>query len=191
MRYLARLSLALGLAALLAACQTGLPGAGSASGDGVTPNAVLGSDIEVTTLDGPLPDPATLPEAASTAARQEAPPPAGKEPEPAPVPAPLPETAEDASGTATPPDDTAPAAAPKSDSQIACERKRGQWMATGIGELRTCVFNTRDSGKRCTRESDCEGLCLARSGTCAPFRPMLGCNEILQDNGARVTLCIE
>jgi hypothetical protein len=64
-------------------------------------------------------------------------------------------------------------------------------MRVGTGELRTCVFTTRDGGKQCNRESQCEGVCLARSGTCSPVKPLLGCNEILQDNGARVTLCIE
>ena len=54
-----------------------------------------------------------------------------------------------------------------------------------------CIQPTRDGGKRCTRESQCDGVCLARSGTCAPVKPLLGCNEVLQDNGVRATLCIE
>jgi hypothetical protein len=54
-----------------------------------------------------------------------------------------------------------------------------------------CQFTTRDGGKRCTRESQCEGLCLARSGTCAPVEPLMGCHDILQDNGTRATQCIE
>jgi hypothetical protein len=79
---------------------------------------------------------------------------------------------------------------PKSDLQIACERKRGSWIDTG-GGLMICQFTTRDGGKRCTRESQCEGLCLARSGTCAPVEPLMGCHDILQDNGTRATQCIE
>ena len=61
----------------------------------------------------------------------------------------------------------------------------------GKGDKRACVRMTKDSGKRCERESQCDSVCLARSGTCAPFKPMYGCNEILQDNGARVTLCLD
>lgn len=77
----------------------------------------------------------------------------------------------------------------KSDMQLACERKKGQW-AKVTGTVHTCIFTTKDAGKSCSRESQCEGACLARSGTCSPIKPLLGCNEILQDNGARVTLCI-
>lgn len=55
----------------------------------------------------------------------------------------------------------------------------------------TCVNPTRDAGKACRRGSDCEGLCLARSFTCAPYDPLFGCNEILQDDGSRVTYCLQ
>jgi hypothetical protein len=34
-------------------------------------------------------------------------------------------------------------------------------------------------------------MCLARSGTCAPIMPLFGCNEVLDKQGRRVTLCIE
>jgi hypothetical protein len=54
-----------------------------------------------------------------------------------------------------------------------------------------CVTLTRDGGKACTRQSQCEGYCLARSGTCAPITPMFGCNDILQDDGREVTLCLD
>lgn len=190
MRHLTRLFLMLGLAALLQGCQTGLPGSVTAPEDGVTPNAVLGGEIEVVALDAPLSDPAAAapPESSTTAAAQEAAPSVVEDP----APAPLPDLPADAAGEvedeALPPE---AAAEPKSEAQIACEKKRGQWLATGLGKLKTCVFTTKDGGKRCTRESQCEGVCLARSGTCAPIRPLLGCNEILQDNGARVTQCIE
>ncbi len=85
----------------------------------------------------------------------------------------------------------APPTEPKSDAQIACERKGQIWSQVGKGALSACLQRTRDSGKRCTKESQCEGQCLARSGTCAPIKPLLGCNEVLQENGARVTLCID
>jgi len=168
---------------LLAACQTG--GAGNATTD-VTPNAVAGDPIEVTTLDalpaeaasaltGPaeaVGTEATAPQAAAATAAE--PTPAEVAAEPAPQP--------DLAQTPVP---------PKSEQQLACERENGRWARVGRGEGRACVFQTRDSGKRCERESQCDSVCLARSGTCAPFKPMFGCNEILQDNGARVTLCLE
>jgi hypothetical protein len=192
---LSRLVLLVGLALLVQGCQLSLPGGGGNGSDQVTPNAVTGGEIEVTALDDGAtgaPAPATdgaaagaaapeaLPEALPTAVPQGETPVAGTaEATPAPEPAPQPELAVEEPGT------------PKSAQQEACEKKRGKWVRVGTGTLRTCVFETRDSGKRCTRESQCEGVCLARSGTCSPLKPLLGCNEILQDNGARVTLCIE
>lgn len=171
-------------ATLLSACQlTGAKGP-AATGQDVTANPVTGDLIEVKALDAP---PATG--TAGSAA-------AGATP---PVPAAAP-SAPSEPVAATPPAEpaAAPAAEPvapvvpaKSEAQIACERKGGAWYKIGSGEKRACVRQTKDSGKRCQRESQCEGVCLARSGTCAPFKPMYGCNEIFQDNGARVTLCLE
>jgi hypothetical protein len=191
------------LSGFLAGCQLALPGSDAAGGEIVTPNAVTGDAIEVTSLDAPAPAGADAPAgAAATAAAQDAPPDAAPA-EAAPTPAPQPEATTDpepaaaepaAAETAPEPAATEPAAEPeprKSADQLACERRKGRWVPVGSGVLRACVFETRDGGQRCTRESDCEGACLARSGTCSPVRPLLGCNEILQDNGARVTLCIE
>jgi hypothetical protein len=187
-----RLVLSLLLAGLLSACQLSAPGAVTDAGDaGVTPDAVTGGAIEVTELDalpGDAANPAAVPagtEPAGTAtAAPQAAPPAGAD---AVAPAVAPDLAEPA-----PKADLAEVPEPpKSDAQRACERKRGAWSKIGKGELRACVYTTRDGGKSCDQESDCEGQCLARSGSCSPIRPLFGCNEVLQDNRARVTLCIE
>jgi hypothetical protein len=165
------------LVGLLAGCQATGPGGPAPD---VTPNAVAGDPIEVTAL-APLPG-----EAAAGADPTEAPP---AETAPAAAATTTDETADE--GTEEAPEAEPETAAPKSEAQLACERRRGMWSRAPNGNLMTCIFTTRDAGKRCIRESDCEGQCLARSGTCAPIRPLLGCNEILQDNGARVTQCIE
>lgn len=172
-------------AGLLAACQTGPGGAGKPSSD-VTPNAVAGDPIEVTALDAPAGEAASADPVAAEAGASEtaatqpaAATEAGTEPvEAAAEPAPQPDLA------ATP-------VTPKSEQQLACEKRKGRWAKVGAGDKRACVFQTRDSGKRCEKESQCDSVCLARSGTCAPFKPMYGCNEILQDNGMRVTLCLD
>ncbi len=201
MPFLSRICLLLTLSGLASGCQLAAPGTGSAD---VTPNAVAGGAIEVTALDAapaaPA-DPALAAGAMTSAASQEAPPapgPQATENQPAPLPdsgaeaeaavaaAGAEEAVVEGAAAAQP----APPKAPKSAAQIACERKRGSWATTGAG-LNTCVRPTRDGDKSCTRESQCEGLCLARSGTCSPVVPLLGCNEILQDNGVRATLCIE
>lgn len=184
--------LALCAATLLSACQTGGPKGLAGPQDGVTPNAVAGSEIEVTALDAV---PGEAPAAASDAAAE----PAGPDtaaPQVAPARAAA-ETASEAdpvaaaANPAPKPDLAETPVTPKSEMQLACEKKRGKWARVGKGDKRACVFQTRDSGKRCERESQCDGVCLARSGTCSPFKPLYGCNEILQDNGARVTLCLD
>lgn len=177
---LTRLIAALALTGLLAGCQPGLPGKGPTAADpeGVTANAITGEAIEVTALDeapAGTPPPA---EATGTAAPQEAAP-AVEAPAEVAEPAPQPDLAEPVPET------------PKSAQQLSCEKKGGDWSRTGKGSFRICIYPTRDGGKQCSRESQCDGVCLARSGTCSPLKPLIGCNEILQDNGARVTLCID
>jgi hypothetical protein len=189
--------LALVVTQLVAACQVGQPGVTPGAEADVTPNAVTGDAIEVTALDAPPPaaasgsDPATAPSdvAAPTAVAgtEGAAQPQGADPAAADAAA-VPAAQPDLAVTEVVEEPPAP---PKSEAQLACEKRDGTWSRTGKGDLRVCVFRTRDGGKRCTRESQCEGLCLARSGTCSPLKPLLGCNDILQDNGARVTQCIE
>ncbi|WP_137110404.1 hypothetical protein [Rhodobacter sp. SY28-1] len=190
-----RLSLAvmaLCAATLLSACQTGGPKGLAGPQDGVTPNAVAGSEIEVTALDAV---PGEAPVAASDAAAEPAgPDTAAPQVAPAGAAAETASEADPAAAAANPapkPDLAETPVTPKSEMQLACEKKRGKWARVGKGDKRACVFQTRDAGKRCERESQCDGVCLARSGTCSPFKPLFGCNEILQDNGARVTLCLD
>jgi hypothetical protein len=183
--------LALVVTQLVAACQVGQPGAGPAAEADLTPNAVTGDAIEVTALDAPPP-------AAASASAPDSAPAAAAEVEGAVQPQGADPAAADAATVPAAQTDPAlteiveePPAPPKSEAQLACEKRDGTWSPTGRGDLRVCVFRTRDGGKKCTRESQCDGLCLARSGTCSPLKPLLGCNDILQDNGARVTQCIE
>lgn len=181
------LARALMVAGLVAGCQ--LPPAGGTVADGdVTANAVAGDAIEVMALDAPqdVPQDALLGAAPTDIALPEA----TAAEVPAAAPAVETEDADPAVAEAEAAPEAAPAP-PKSERQLVCEKRGGTWSGTGKGSLRICVFPTRDGGKQCNRESQCEGLCLARSGTCSPVRPLLGCNEILQDNGARVTQCIE
>lgn len=179
-----RALLALTLILPLAACQLSLPGRDRApdpTADAAT-NPVTGGTITTTSLDAPATTPA--PTAAARPSTAPAPAAATKPPpqrpasaEPAPEPAPIPEP------VATP--------APKSASQIACEDDGGTWAQAGDSGLRACVFRTRDGGKRCDSRDDCDGECLARSGTCSPIKPLFGCNAVLMDTGAEVTLCID
>jgi hypothetical protein len=80
---------------------------------------------------------------------------------------------------------------PKSPEQETCERKGDSWQRVGDNQSQACVHITRDAGKQCKRDHDCESVCLARSGTCAPLSPLFGCNEVLQDDGRRMTQCLD
>ncbi|PCD77406.1 hypothetical protein [Pseudothioclava arenosa] len=71
----------------------------------------------------------------------------------------------------------------------ACEADGGIWSSGAFGSI--CARRTKDANQSCRKESDCEGVCLARSMTCAPVRPLLGCNEVLTDAGTRATLCVD
>lgn len=178
------LLLALCLPALVAGCQITPQGAGTGPADAVTPNAVAGDAIEVTALDATPPATDAPADQATDPAGVEATAAAPAQPNPAPTvatetPAPQPDLEAEVPTT------------PKPAQQLACEKRGGKWTRVGKGALFACIQPTRDAGKQCSRESQCESQCLARSGTCAPFKPLLGCNEVLQDNGARVTLCID
>ncbi|MEL5877962.1 hypothetical protein [Cereibacter sphaeroides] len=104
--------------------------------------------------------------------------------DPAPAAVPL------APGLGSAPETTAePPPAVVSPSQLACEKAGGSYVA--VKALFICVKTPPDAGRRCARESDCSGRCLARSQTCAPLDPLLGCNDILDDEGRRITLCLD
>ena len=72
-----------------------------------------------------------------------------------------------------------------------CQKDGGQWGRGGPGGTFVCYTPMRDSGKSCTRGTDCQGLCLARSRTCAPVDPFIGCHEVLTNGGLRATVCVE
>lgn len=161
---------------LLAACQLSLPGRDAPAAEA---NPITGGSITTTTLDAaptPTPDPAPDPTLAASPA-----PAASTNEVAAPTPA--------ATPTAAPAPPTPVASKPP--SQIACEEDGGTWARAGAGGGMACVRPTRDGGKQCDSKSDCQGECLARSRTCAPIRPLFGCNAVLMDNGAEVSLCID
>lgn len=177
-------------ALLLVACQMTAP---SPDADPTSP--VAGDEIVVTSLDDPAGEAATPTQAqigtvAAAPAPEAGPEAVAEDGAAADVPAADLPAADVPAEEATAEEVVTPAVL-KSPEQVKCEKQGGIWARAGKSEARTCVKQTRDGGKQCTRGSQCEGLCLARSGTCAPVTPLFGCNEILEDDGRRVTLCIE
>ncbi len=75
--------------------------------------------------------------------------------------------------------------------QARCEADGGIWSRAGAEGAFACFRRTPDAGKRCTSAGDCSGACLARSGTCAPLDPLIGCEEVLTASGARAMLCLD
>jgi len=75
--------------------------------------------------------------------------------------------------------------------QAACEKSGGRWGKGGMAGFFVCYRDTRDAGKSCKAATDCEGLCLARSRSCAPVTPLFGCQDILDRNGRPETICID
>lgn len=175
---------------LLAACQLSLPGRDRPVAEA---NPITGGTITTTTLDAaPIADGQTS--QAAPAPQTEPAPGALSD---VPVPDSTAETAPDTSpdnstdtstGTEAPPPTPEPL---KSASQIACEKDGGTWARAGAGGGMSCIRQTRDGGKQCDSKTDCQGECLARSRTCAPIQPLFGCNAVLMDNGAEVSLCID
>ncbi|WRH64025.1 MAG: hypothetical protein RSE12_06745 [Fuscovulum sp.] len=165
------LTLALALP-LLAACQLSLPGRDRPMAEA---NPITGGTITTTPLDA-VPTASATPTAPAAAV----------------PPTPEADPAQSASEIAAPAE-AAPAISEtlKSASQIACEDDGGTWARAGAGGGMSCVRQTRDGGKQCDSKTECQGECLARSRTCAPIQPLFGCNAVLMDNGAEVSLCID
>lgn len=168
-----RLILPLLVPLLLAGCQA-LTG-GSDTGAEVQANPITGAEIAVTSLDAP---------ASGSASATIAP---SAEAEPAalsPVPDSMPQS--EAPAVAEP---VAPAVF-KTAAHLACERRGGRWSVAGGGTAAFCQTPTKDAGKSCRASTDCAGYCLVKSGTCAPVTPMLGCHDILNEQGRMLTQCI-
>ena len=198
------LMLCLGTAgATLSACQMSLPFGGEKAAPAASPaqatvtaqpGAITGGAVTATPIGAkpvaaaPAKGGAAIPPGTIKGTPQAAPAPA--KPDPAKA---SPAKADPATSGAAQPEDGAgaEAAPPKSAPQLACEAGGGIWSDAGKAGVKTCVQRTRDAGKSCKRQSDCEGLCLARSRSCAPVAPLFGCNDILQADGRQVTLCID
>lgn len=180
--------LCLAVAMLLAACQMQAPKAVEAN-----PPAGLAAEeaITVTPLGASEAKPASS--AKSLAEKESAVQvPTGATPRPKPRPAGLTATKPAPAAAKAVPQASAPAEPPPpvSPEQALCQKSGGVWAASDSGG-NVCVHRTRDGGKVCHRKTDCQGECLARSNTCAPIMPLMGCNDVLQTNGSEVTLCLQ
>lgn len=70
-----------------------------------------------------------------------------------------------------------------------CERTDGRWGGKQ-GQTMLCFHTPPDAGKACSKASDCSAGCLAKSRSCAPVTPLIGCQDLLDDDGRVVTQCV-
>ncbi|MEO8530156.1 MAG: hypothetical protein ABI459_02955 [Deltaproteobacteria bacterium] len=70
-----------------------------------------------------------------------------------------------------------------------CTRTGGIWSTLSETQVNLCVQPTGQGAQSCQTRSDCKGECFAKSKTCAPYKPLIGCNEVIGANGATQTLC--
>lgn len=172
-----RLTLLLCLALpILAGCQLALPGRADKAAAAQANPITLGA-VQVTSLDAPKAQTAPAPLTAPAAVPQAAP--------TAPAPSAEPVAAQAASAPPEVP------SIPVTPQALECKSSGGVWGRVGDTVAFSCFRQTRDAGKSCRRQTDCETECLARSRTCAPITPMIGCNPVLQSDGREVTLCID
>ncbi len=174
----------LAAALILSACV--LPGAKAAK---PAANPITGAAVTTQSLDGPIPG---QPVAGQVDASYDAIMAAGAagaaKPAPGKAMGPVAAAEEPAP---PPPEVPVEAARPASPEAMKCVNHGGTWASAGKSGAKACVKRTRDAGKACTKESQCEGYCLARSRSCAPIKPMFGCTDILQADGREVTLCLD
>jgi hypothetical protein len=93
----------------------------------------------------------------------------------------------------TPPEPTAEPGTPEfvQQQRAICEADGGRFSPGPGGSTRVCFRTPEDANAFCTTGADCEGLCLARSRTCAPQVPLFGCHEAIMENGLRATICLD
>lgn len=76
-------------------------------------------------------------------------------------------------------------------AEQSCLARGGQYTIGGLAGLKVCFETPKDAGKSCSKATDCDGQCLARSKSCAPLTPLFGCNAILDSAGREVTICVD
>jgi len=170
------------LALVLAGCTLG---GGKLAKPSDSPNPITGDAIAVTSLDAPAQAGADPANPAATSAAPAKPDAAAQSPAAKPG-----TTVADPAQAAAPPVVEKPARV-LTPEETACVKTGGLWSVAGEAGGMSCLHMMRDAGKSCRKKSDCAGDCLARSNTCAPIAPLFGCNDILQENGVMVTLCID
>ncbi len=88
-----------------------------------------------------------------------------------------------------------------SSDAVKCRSENGIWGRWGLAPVSSCRHRTKDGGKACTSSSQCEGKCIAKTGTaegtktsgeCSGTREILGfCGSFVENGVAEKTICID
>lgn len=81
-----------------------------------------------------------------------------------------------------------------------CIRSGGEWKKVGIQPAPECTFKSKDAGKQCRDNSECDGECLAPegsqqgekvSGICSDYNFHLGCFRMVDNGTVSKTICVD
>ena len=75
--------------------------------------------------------------------------------------------------------------------KAACIRDGGTVGRFGISQVQICDKATSDGGKACSKSTDCESICDAKTRTCSANSVHFGCYSFLAENGAEVSICAD
>jgi len=100
-------------------------------------------------------------------------------------------------GTCSEPDEAPPAPGPSTPEafaaqEAACLSRGGRFAPIRDGSsVKLCFIQPADANQSCSVASDCEGACLARSRTCSPVIPLIGCHEVMLDGQGTAEQCTQ
>lgn len=93
------------------------------------------------------------------------------------------------------------------DDRLSCEAQGGIWGRVGPISVERCNLPTRDLGRPCSSQAECEGACTAdlnedereraatgvlyKNGTCTAWRITTGCQAMVEDGRVIGVICLD
>lgn len=87
------------------------------------------------------------------------------------------------------------------ESEVVCVEHNGQWKKVGKQQQYSCVLATRDGGKACSSNKECEVGCVAENndavagqhtaGVCLENTDLFGCRAYVSNGVVEPTLCVD
>jgi hypothetical protein len=97
---------------------------------------------------------------------------------------------------------SAPAAGGPPATREGCDACQGKWGRHGLADVESCICKTKDGGKECRDEADCEAQCVAGDqdfvvvekgsppkghwkGRCAEYATTFGCHRFVPKGASK------